>query len=188
MPKTWVCISCSQSSSICLIFSSDSLESDVRLFFRFSFLCYWEFSYFSLYLMRRWDQVYIYFFGGGSSILKTASQLSYGSLSDFCMLSMLSLVFLYDYHLLFIMAVLYFDLNRMQSCSISYILMCVWIPSPESRPSVLAPVSLHASPHLSIYIPPSPKSKPHTHMIVPIRINFHSFTSWQYIILSLLCL
>lgn len=134
------------------------------------------FIFFSVFNEKVGSSIYI-FFWGGSSILKTASQLSYGSLSDFCMLSMLSLVFLYDYHLLFIMAVLYFDLNRMQSCSISYILMCVWIPSPESRPSVLAPVSLHASPHLSIYIPPSPKSKPHTHMIVPIRINFHSFTS-----------
>lgn len=38
MPKTQVCSSCSQSSSIHLIFNSDSLESDVSLCFRSTFL------------------------------------------------------------------------------------------------------------------------------------------------------
>lgn len=58
MKSSRVGVSHSQVSSVpsALIFSGNSLESDVRLFFRPSFQCYWEFSYFSLCLMRRWDQ------------------------------------------------------------------------------------------------------------------------------------
>lgn len=53
---------------LALMFSDNSLQSDVRLFFRCSFQCYCEFSYYFFSVFK--EKV-------GSSILKIARQLSY---------------------------------------------------------------------------------------------------------------
>lgn len=113
-----------KTSSICLIRSGNSLESDIRLFLTLSFQCYREFSCFAFRLMKSWDQEYWR--------LQARCHIKVEAFLIFERWALWLFVVLY---VLSIAAVFYFDLNWRWRGGALPSQCVIWFPRPESSPS-----------------------------------------------------